>query len=176
MNTSDIYNVLLDQPRQIDGKTWHGFSYQLSRDESGKIEVREHGWPTKLTIYEADGPELDALDEATVKAAIESALPVDEGYVIPPPPTPYVEAFTPEAWVTKHLTSLQILSLQRLEMALLTAGQTLGSNMTALKGWLESMMLASVDPTPRTFDLPPCSYETASSEAVAVLSNPNPEP
>jgi hypothetical protein len=170
MNTSDIYNVLLDQPRQIDGKTWHGFSYQLSRDESGKIEVREHGWPTKLTIYEADGPELDALDEATVKAAIESALPVDEGYVIPPPPTPYVEAFTPEAWVTRHLTSLQILSLQRLEMALLQASLPLGTNMAALKGWLEAMMLASVDPTPRTFDAAPCSYEAASSEAVTDLA------
>lgn len=170
MNSSEIYNVLLAEPRSIDGKTWHGLSYQLTRDESGKIEVREHGWPTKLTIYEADGPELDALDETTVKAAIEAALPVDADYVIPPPPVPFVEAFTPEAWVTKHLTSLQILSLQRLEMALLTAAKPLGSNMAALKGWLEGMMLASVDPTPRTFDFPPCSYETASSEAVAALA------
>jgi hypothetical protein len=170
MNTETIYNVLLDQPRQIDGKTWHGLSYQLSRDEAGKIEVREHGWPTKLTIYEADGPELDTLDEATVKGMIEAALPVDESYVIPPPPTPYVEAFTPEAWVTRHLTSLQILSLQRLEMALLQASLPLGTNMAALKGWLEAMMLASVDPTPRTFDAAPCSYEAASSEAVTDLA------
>jgi hypothetical protein len=170
MNTSDIYNVLLDQPRQIDGKTWHGLSYQLTRDESGKIEVREHGWLTKLTIYEANGPELEDLDEATAKAAIEAALPVDESYVIPLPPVPFVETFTPEAWVTKHLTSLQILSLQRLEMALLTAAKPLGSNMAALKGWLEGMMLASVDPTPRTFALPPCSYEQASAEAVADLA------
>jgi hypothetical protein len=170
MNTSDIYTVLLDQPRQIDGKTWHGLSYQLSRSEEGAVTVNEIGWPTKLTIYEADGPELDALDEATVKSAIESALPVDEGYVIPPPPTPYVEAFTPEAWVTRHLTSLQILSLQRLEMALLQASLPLGTNMAALKGWLEAMMLASVDPTPRTFDAAPCSYEAASSEAVTDLA------
>jgi hypothetical protein len=170
MNTETIYTALLDQPRTIDDKTWHGLSYQLTRDESGKIEVREHGWPTKLTIYEADGPELDALDEATVKAAIEAALPVDEAYVIPPPPVPFVETFTPEAWVTKHLTSLQILSLQRLEMALLTAAKPLGSNMAGLKGWLEGMMLASVDPTSRTFDLPPCDYATASSEAVADLN------
>ena len=170
MNTSDIYNVLLDQPRQIDGKTWHGFSYQLTRSEEGAVTVNEIGWPTKLTIYEQDGPELDALDEATVKSAIESALPVDEAYVIPPPPTPYVEAFTPEAWVTRHLTSLQILSLQRLEMALLQASLPLGTNMAALKGWLEAMMLASVDPTPRTFDAAPCSYEEASSEAVTDLA------
>jgi hypothetical protein len=170
MNTETIYNVLLAEPRSIDGKTWHGLSYQLNRDEAGKIEVREHGWPTSLTIYEADGPELDALDEATVKAAIEAALPVDESYVIPAPPTPHVETFTPEAWVTNHLTSLQILSLQRLEMALVAASKPLGANMTALKGWLEAMMLASVDPTPRTFDLPPCSYEQASAEAVTDLA------
>jgi len=52
---------------------------------------------------------------------------------------------------------------------LLTASKPLGSNMAALKGWLEGMMLASVDPTPRTFALPPCSYEAASAEAVAGL-------
>lgn len=85
--------------------------------------------------------------------------------LIPTPPP----AVTAEAWVERHLTSLQILSLQRLEMGLLTASKPLGSNMAALKGWLEGMMLASVDPTPRTFALPPCSYEAASAEAVAGL-------
>jgi hypothetical protein len=170
MNPKEIYNVLLTEPKVIDGKTWHNLSYQITRDEAGKIEVTEFGWPTKLTIYEQDGPELEDLNEATVKSAIESALPVDEGYVIPPPPTPYVEAFTPEAWVTRHLTSLQILSLQRLEMALLQASLPLGTNMAALKGWLEAMMLASVDLTPRTFDAAPCSYEAASSEAVTDLA------
>jgi hypothetical protein len=78
--------------------------------------------------------------------------------------------YTPEQWVGQHLTSLQILSLQRLEMALLQASLPLGTNMAALKGWLEAMMLASVDPTPRTFDAAPCSYEAASSEAVTDLS------
>lgn len=84
-----------------------------------------------------------------------------------PAPAP---TYSPEAWVSMHLTSLQILSLQRLEMALLTASKPLGSNMAALKGWLEGMMLASVDPTPRTFAPPPCSYEQASAEAVADLA------
>jgi hypothetical protein len=171
MNTSDIYTVLLDQPRQIDGKTWHGFSYQLTRDEAGKIEVCEHGWPTKLTIYEADGPELDALDEATVKAAIEAALPVDESYVIPPPPVPYVEKFTPEAWTSLHFSPMQVSALQRFEFALQQANKPLGPNMTALKAWMEGMLVASVDPTPRTFDLPPCDYATASSEAVTALNS-----
>ena len=91
--------------------------------------------------------------------------------LIPTPPP----AVTTEQWVEQHLTPLQILSLQRLEMALLTAAKPLGSNMAALKAWLEGMMLASVDPTPRTFDVPPCSYKQASAEAVADLASPNPE-
>ena len=169
MNTETIYNVLLAEPRSIDGKTWHGLSYQLSRDESGKVEVREHGWPTKLTIYEADGPELDALDEATVKGMIEAALPVDESYVIPPPPVLFVPTYSPEAWTSLHFSPMQVSALQRFEFALLQAGKPLGANMAALKAWMEGMLVASVDPTPRTFDAPPCDYSTASGEAVADL-------
>jgi hypothetical protein len=177
MNSEQIYNVLLDQPRQIDGKTWHGLSYQLSRDEAGKIEVREHGWPTKLTIYEADGPELDALDEATVKAAIEAALPVDADYVIPPPPVPYVETFTAEQVVAKYFSAYQIAALQRLEMALLQAGKPLGPKMTACKQWLEGVMLGwALDPTPKeSFGSPAATFEEASAEAVTDLASPNPE-
>jgi len=173
MNTETIYNVLLAEPRSIDGKTWHGLSYQLSRDESGKIEVREHGWPTKLTIYEADGPELDALDEATVKAAIEAALPVDESYVIPPPPVPFVATFTAEQIVSQYFSAYQIAALQRLEMALIQAGKPLGPKMTAAKNWLESVMLGwAMNPTPapqESFGQPQASFEEASGEAVADL-------
>lgn len=173
MNTETIYNVLLDQPRQIDGKTWHGLSYQLTRDESGKIEVREHGWPTTLTIYEADGPELDTLDEATVKAAIEAALPVDEAYVIPPPPVPYVEKVTAEQAVAKYFSAYQIAALQRLEMALLQAGKPLGVKMSACKTWLESVMLGwAVSPVAKPaaeYGVPQASFEEASAEAVAAL-------
>jgi hypothetical protein len=179
MNSSDIYNVLLDQPRQIDGKTWHGLSYQLTRDEAGKIEVREHGWPTKLTIYEADGPELDALDEATVKAAIEAALPVDADYVIPPPPVPYVPTFTAEQIVSQYFSAYQIAALQRLEMALLQAGKPLGPQMTAAKTWLETVLLSwAASPTPapaESFGQPQASFAEASGEAVADLNTPNPE-
>jgi hypothetical protein len=174
MNTETIYNVLLSEPRQIDGKTWHGLSYQLTRDEAGKIEVREHGWPTKLTIYEADGPELDTLDEATVKAAIEAALPVDESYVIPPPPVPYVETFTAEQVVAKYFSAYQIAALQRLEMALLQAGKPLGVKMTAAKQWLEGVMLSwAMNPTPapqESFGQPQASFAEASGEAVTDLA------
>jgi hypothetical protein len=172
MNTETIYNVLLDQPRQIDGKTWHGLSYQLSRDEAGKIEVREHGWPTKLTIYEADGPELDTLDEATVKGMIEAALPVDESYVIPPPPVPFVATMTAEQAVSAQFSPYQIAALSRLEMALLQAGKPLGPQMTAAKQWLEGVMLAwAMDPTPQeSFGEPQASFAEASSEAVTDLA------
>jgi hypothetical protein len=175
MNSEEIYTVLLDQPRQIDGKTWHGFSYQLTRDESGKVEVREHGWPTKLTIYEADGPELDALDEAAVKQMIEAALPVDDSYVIPPPPIPYVETFTAEQVVAKYFSAYQIAALQELRMALAQAGKPLGPKMTAAKTWLETVMLlwaASPTPAPaESFGQPQASFAEASGEAVADLQS-----
>jgi hypothetical protein len=178
MNSEQIYNVLLAEPRSIDGKTWHGLSYQLTRDESGKIEVREHGWPTKLTIYAADGPELDALDEATVKGMVEAALPVDESYVIPPPPVPFVETFTAEQVVAKYFSAYQIAALQELRMALLQAGKPLGVKMTAAKTWLETVMLSwAANPTPapaEAFGQPQASFAEASGEAVTDLASPNP--
>jgi hypothetical protein len=173
MNTETIYNVLLDEPRQIDGKTWHGLSYQLTRDEAGKIEVREHGWPTKLTIYEADGPQLDTLDEATVKGMIEAALPVDESYVIPPPPVPYVPLVTAETAVSQYFSAYQIAALQELRMALMAADKPLGPKMTAAKNWLEGVMLGwAMNPTPapqESFGQPQATFEEASAEAVADL-------
>jgi hypothetical protein len=172
MNTETIYNVLLAEPRSIDGKTWHGLSYQLTRDEAGKIEVREHGWPTKLAICEQDGPELEDLDEATVKGMIEAALPVDESYVVPPPPVPFVATFTAEQAVSQYFSAYQIAALQRLEMALMQAGKPLGAKMTACKQWLESVMLGwALDPTPKeSFGSPAATFEEASAEAVADLA------
>jgi hypothetical protein len=174
MNTETIYNVLLDQPRQIDGKTWHGLSYQLSRDESGKVEVREHGWPTKLTLYEADGPELNVLDETTVKAAIEAALPVDANYVIPPPPVPYVPTFTADEWVDaqgfagKRPTTLLYLKLK------LDAAQLTSAKLAAVQGWLDAMIVAGVTaPDEKRSDYPaaPFSFEEASGEALQTLNS-----
>jgi hypothetical protein len=173
MNSSEIYNVLLDQPRQIDGKTWHGLSYQLSRDESGKIEVREHGWPTKLTIYEQDGPELEALTEEQVKAAIEAALPVDEAYVIPPPPVPFVETFTADEWVDaqgftgKRPTTLLYLKLK------LDAAQKTSPKLAAVQAWLDGMIVAGVtapEEKQSAWPVAPYSFEAASQEALAVLA------
>ena len=174
MNSEEIYNVLLAEPRSIDGKTWHGLSYQLSRDEDGKIEVREHGWPTKLTLWESDGPELDTLDEATVQGMIEAALPVDDAYVIPPPPTPFVETFTADQWVDaqgfdgKRPTTLLYLKLQ------LDAAQKSSVKLAAVQAWLDQMIVAGVtNPTERRSDwsASPWSFEEASGEALAVLNS-----
>jgi hypothetical protein len=85
-----------------------------------------------------------------------------------PAPAP---TYSPEAWTSQHFSPMQVSALQRFEMALLQAGKPLGPNMTALKSWMEAMLIASVDPTPRTFSAPPCSYEAASAEAVAGLQS-----
>jgi len=66
---------------------------------------------------------------------------------------------------------MQVSALQRFEFALLQAGAPLGPNMTVLKAWMEAMLVASVDPTARTFAAPPCSYEAASAEAVAGMQS-----
>lgn len=99
----------------------------------------------------------------------EDASWQDGAWVVPPAPT-----YTPEEWTAQHYSAPQILALQRFEFALQAAGQPLGTNMAALKGWLEQMLLASADPTPRTFSEPPCSYADAAQEAVAALAQ-NPE-
>jgi len=80
--------------------------------------------------------------------------------------------YTAEQWTSRFLTSLQIIGLQRLEMALVTSGQTLGPAMTAMKQWLEGILLASsVDPAPRSdWPEPPVTYEVASQEAAGQLA------
>jgi hypothetical protein len=82
-------------------------------------------------------------------------------------------AYTAEQWTARFLTSLQIIGLQRLEMALITSGQTLGPAMTGMKTWLEGILLtSSADPTPRSdWPEPPVIYEAATQEAAGQLSN-----
>lgn len=88
-------------------------------------------------------------------------------WVVPPAPT-----YSPEDWTSQHFTAAQILALQRFEFALQQAGKPLGPNMAALKQWLETMLLASADPTPRSdWSQPPCVYAVAAGEAVAALQS-----
>jgi hypothetical protein len=82
-------------------------------------------------------------------------------------------AFTAEQWASRFLTSLQIIGLQRLEMALITGGKTLGPAMAGMKAWLEGILLvSSIDPSPKSGWLePPVTYEAASQEAGAQLQS-----
>lgn len=77
MNSNTIYTVLLDSEYAIEGREYplYGFSYQIMRNtETGQIEIREHGWPTKVVLWDSDGPQLEDLDEATVKSRIQEVL------------------------------------------------------------------------------------------------------
>ena len=82
-----------------------------------------------------------------------------------------VATFTPEQWVSQHLSPLQVAALSEFRLALLQAGKPLGENMAGLKGWLEGMMAESINATPRVFPAPPCDYLSASAEAVAALQS-----
>jgi hypothetical protein len=89
---------------------------------------------------------------------------------------PYVTLFSPERWVAKFFTPMQVAALQQFELAHLNAGKPLGPKMTALKTWMSGMLLASADPTPRIFLEPPYAYSEASLEAVSGLQEANDEP
>ena len=84
--------------------------------------------------------------------------------------------FTAEQIVSQYFSPYQIAALQRLEMALMQAGQPLGPAMTAAKQWLETVMLGwAVSPVAapaEAFGVPSVTFEQASAEAVASL---NPE-
>jgi hypothetical protein len=107
--------------------------------------------------------------------AVQPAAPsadavwADGAWSVPP-----VATYTAEEIVSQYFSAYQIAALQRLEMALLQAGQPLGPQMTAAKTWLESVMLGwAIDPTAKpagAFGVPSVSFEEASAEAVASLT------
>lgn len=104
--------------------------------------------------------------------AVQPAAPsvdavwTDGAWIVPPVPT-----YSPEQWVSQHLSPLQVAALSEFRLALMQAGKPLGPNMAGLKGWLEGMMAESINPTPRAFPAAPCDYTTASAEAVAALQS-----
>jgi hypothetical protein len=85
-----------------------------------------------------------------------------------------VSTVTAEQAVSSFFTPYQTIALQRLELALMTAGKPLGPKMTAAKEWLESVMLGwAMNPTPapqESFGVPQASFEGASAEAVQSLN------
>jgi len=77
MNSQDIYTVLLLREYPIAGRDYplYGFSYQLQREhDNGCVEIEEHGHPTKIILWDKDGPELADLTEQMVKERIEEVL------------------------------------------------------------------------------------------------------
>lgn len=125
----------------------------------------------EMDLIEEAKPTFDPSSERLVmsEAIDEQALTVTRSYAVQSIP-PF--AYTAEQWTSRFLTSLQVIGLQRLEMALVTSGQTLGPAMTAMKAWLEGILLSSsADPNPRSdWPAPPVSYEAATQEAAGQLT------
>ena len=132
---------------------------------SDPSDVRDLGEQMALWVAAGNPKAQDwALQPAAPSA---DAAWTDGAWIVPPAPT-----YSPEAWTAIHFSAMQVSALQRFEMALMQAGKPLGPLMTALKAWLEGMLVASVDPTPRSdWQQPPCSYEAASAEAVSDLNS-----
>jgi hypothetical protein len=127
-------------------------------------DVRDLG--EQMAAWQAAGnPKAD--DWAAQPAAPSAdALWTDGAWSVPP-----LATYSPETWTSMHFSPMQVSALQRFEMALLQAGKPLGQNMASLKGWMEQMLVASVDPTPRSdWRQPPYGYEATSIEAVQSLS------
>jgi len=77
MNNTDIYTVLLLKEYPIAGREYPllGFSYQLQREaETSEIKLIEFGHPTRIVLWDKDGPELADLTEEQVKERIEEVL------------------------------------------------------------------------------------------------------
>jgi hypothetical protein len=125
----------------------------------------------EMNLIEGAKPTFDPSSERLVMSEDidEQALTVTRSYLIQSIPN---FAYTAEQWTSRFLTSLQIIGLQRLEMALVTSGQTLGPAMAAMKQWLEGILLtSSADPSPRSdWPAPPVSYAAATQEAAGQLA------
>ena len=131
-------------------------------------DVRDLG--EQMAAWQAAGnPKADAW-AVQPEAPSADAVWQDGAWVTPPVPT-----LTAEQFISQTLSPFQILGLQRLEMALLSAGKPLGPHMAAMKTWLESLLLSwSADPTPKPADqfaVAPSTYEAASAEAVQSLTS-----
>jgi hypothetical protein len=113
----------------------------------------------------AGNPKADAWAEQPAAPSAD-AVWQDGAWSVPPPPV-----LTAEQAVSAFFTPYQTIALQRLELALMTAGKPLGPKMTAAKEWLESVMLGwAMNPTPQeSFGQPQASFAEASAEAVADL-------
>lgn len=76
--------------------------------------------------------------------------------------------YTPEEWVQKYFTNLEVIALIRLEQSILLQGKNLGQKMETSKQWLEQMMFASPS---NNFSPAPYSYKEISEESNQILFN-----
>ena len=77
MNSESTYTVILSAEYPIEGREFplFGFSYRLERNEETKaVTLSEHGHPTRIVLWDKDGPELADLTEEQVKERIEEVL------------------------------------------------------------------------------------------------------
>jgi hypothetical protein len=127
------------------------------------------GWLVNTVLWDGDSAKWQAPagTNAVRLADIDLAT-------LPPTPQSEGEHITAEQAVSQYFSAYQIAALQRLEMALMQAGKTLGPKMSACKQWLEGAMLAwAMNPTPApaaSFGQPAASFEEASAEAVTDLA------
>jgi hypothetical protein len=130
----------------------------------------------EMDVVQEEKPEYDPATQRLEKTEVIDSdnRTVTRGWNVVEVPVPMLTA---EEAVSAFFTPYQTIALQRLELALMTAGKPLGVKMTAAKEWLESVMLGwALDPTPKeSFGSPAATFEDASAEAVADLASPNPE-
>jgi hypothetical protein len=142
---------------------WH-LLYNTATGQSVSIgTVIADPLPAGITALPLSDEQGEGLQNGSLiwDAASRSLIPT-------PPPT-----VTAEEAVSAYFTPYQTIALQRLELALMTAGKPLGPKMTAAKNWLESVMLGwAMNPTPapqEAFGQPQASFAEASGEAVGDL-------
>ena len=126
----------------------------------------------EMTVTQEPQPAFDPATQRLEKTEVidTDARTVTRGWSVVEVP---VATFTAEEIVSQYFSAYQIAALQRLEMALLQAGQPLGPAMTAAKTWLETVMLGwAVSPVAApaaAFGVPSVTFEQASAEAVISL-------
>jgi hypothetical protein len=139
-------------------------------DEEPVVGLAAHLW--EMDVVQEERPEYDPATQRLEKTEVidAQAQTVTRGWNVVGVPAPMLTA---EEAVSAFFTPYQTIALQRLELALMSAGKPSGPKMTAAKTWLEGVMLSwALDPTPKpqeSFGVPQATFEEASGEAVADL-------
>jgi hypothetical protein len=136
--------------------------------EQYAILDEQGGWLVNTVLWDGDTAKWQAPAGTSAVRLADIDLAA-----LPLAPAPEAEPITAEQWVERHLTSTQLHALSDLRLSLVLAGKPLGPLMQSLRDWTSQLIVASAaDPSPRPSWPPaPCSYEAASSEAIASLNS-----